>query len=92
VLNEVANYLKKYPTAAVKIRCYSDNTGRAETQKALTEKRAQIIKSYLVDFQNISPDRIIAKGFGGDRPVADNNTVSGRALNRRIEMALAIGK
>ena len=91
-LDEVASYLKKYPARAVTIRCYSDNIGKAQTQRVLTEKRAQKVKDYLVDFHNISADRIVAEGLGSSQPVADNSTASGRALNRRIEIGIAISQ
>jgi outer membrane protein OmpA-like peptidoglycan-associated protein len=89
-LDDVAGYLKQYPDGAVTIRCYSGNAGKAEAQKLITEKRARKMKDYLVDFHNISADRIIAKGLGAAQPVADNSTVSGRAQNRRIEISVAI--
>ncbi len=91
-LDEVASYLEKYQTGAVTIRCYSDNVGKAGAQRVLTEKRAQKVKDYLVDFHNISADRIVAKGLGPSQPVAENNTASGRALNRRIEIGIAISQ
>jgi len=91
-LNEVANYLKKYPTEAVRIRCYSDNAGKVEMQKALTDMRARKVKDYLVYLQNVSADRIVTKGLGSVEPIADNGTVSGRALNRRIEIGIAISQ
>ena len=91
-LDEVASYLEKYQAGAVTIRCYSDNVGKAETQRVLTEKRARKVKDYLVDFHNISTDRIVAKGLGPSQPVAANSTASGRALNRRIEISIAISQ
>ncbi|HET6462034.1 MAG TPA: OmpA family protein [Syntrophales bacterium] len=91
-LDEVASYLKKYPEGAVMIRCYSDNAGKAEAQRLLTEKRAVKVKGYLVDFHNIAPDRIVAKGLGPTQPIADNSTASGRALNRRVEIGVAFGE
>ena len=91
-LDEVASYLKKYPAGAVIVRCHADNAGKAETNRVITEKRAQTVKNYLVGFHNISADRIVAKGLGSSQPVADNNTSSGRALNRRIEIGIAIGQ
>jgi outer membrane protein OmpA-like peptidoglycan-associated protein len=91
-LDEVASYMEKYQAGTVTIRCYSDNVGKAQTQRVLTEKRAQKVKDYLVDFHNISADRIVAKGLGPSEPVAENSTASGRALNRRIEIGIAISQ
>lgn len=91
-LNEVAIYLKRYPAGTITVHCYADNTGKAKTNLDLTEKRAQKVKDYLVDFRNISADRIIAEGLGSSQPIADNNTASGRVLNRRIEIDVPIGQ
>jgi len=90
-LDAVAGFLKKYPDGNVAVRCYDDNTGKAETKRTLTEKRAQAVKGYLVDFQNISAERISAEGKGSADPIANNNTASGRATNRRVEISVAIG-
>jgi hypothetical protein len=54
---------------------------------ALSKARAESVKSYLVG-KGISPDRIEAKGYGPDQPLASNDTIQGRAKNRRIEFRL----
>jgi outer membrane protein OmpA-like peptidoglycan-associated protein len=90
-LDEVAGFLKKYPDGNVAVRCYDDNTGKAGTKRALTETRARAVKDYLVDFQNIPAERISAEGKGSADPTADNNTASGRAANKRVEISVAIG-
>ncbi|MRR16772.1 MAG: hypothetical protein EG826_09995 [Deltaproteobacteria bacterium] len=91
LLDQVAGYLEKYPAGAVMISCYTDNAGKADKNRLITEKRAQKVKGYLVDFHNIAADRIAIQGLGSTQPVADNNTAAGRALNRRVEIAVAVG-
>ena len=87
-LDQVANYLKKYADGTAAVRCYTDNTGRAETNRMVTEKRAQKVKAYLVDFDGMAEERITARGLGSTQPVADNSKAAGRSLNRRIEVAI----
>jgi len=90
LLDQVAGYLEKYPAGAVTISCYTDNVGKADKNRLLTEKRAQKVKDYLVDFHNIAADRIAVKGMGSTQPVADNNTAAGRSLNRRVEIGVTV--
>lgn len=90
LLDQVAGYLEKYPAGAVTISCYTDNVGKADKNRLLTEKRAEKVKDYLVDFHNIAADRIVVKGLGSTQPVADNNTAAGRALNRRVEIGVTM--
>ncbi len=90
LLDQVAGYLEKYPAGAVTISCYTDNVGKADKNRLLTEKRAQKVKNYLVDFHNIAADRIAVKGMGSTQPVADNNTAAGRSLNRRVEIGVTV--
>ena len=63
---------------------YSDNRGNPKANEALSLKRAQSVRGYLVA-QGVSPDALIAQGYGDARPVDSNDTESGRFHNRRIE-------
>ena len=54
----------------------------------ISEKRAQSAKKYIEDKFNISGDRMIVKGYGSTKPVADNSTTEGRAKNRRVEFRI----
>jgi OOP family OmpA-OmpF porin len=49
----------------------------------LSQRRAESVKSYLVEKYGIEPSRLQAKGYGPTRPVADNQTAAGRLRNRR---------
>ena len=91
LLNKVGAYLKKYPTDRIAIRSYTDGSGKAATNKALSEKRAQKVKEYLAAYQNIPAAGITTEGLGPDQPVASNATDAGRALNRRVEISIPIG-
>jgi outer membrane protein OmpA-like peptidoglycan-associated protein len=67
----------------IEIRGHTDNTGSSELNHTLSHKRAEAVLEELVK-NGVSRDRMTAKGFGEDMPIADNNTAEGRALNRRV--------
>jgi OOP family OmpA-OmpF porin len=85
LLDEVATILEKNPQIKVEIQGYADNTGTAEYNQWLSERRAKRVMDYLVS-KGIARDRLQAKGFGSTRPVASNATEEGRAQNRRVEL------
>lgn len=58
----------------------------------LSQRRADTIRSYLINTFGIDPKRIVAKGYGAKKPIADNDTAEGRQKNRRIETNFSCGK
>ena len=84
-LGNIAAILKAYPNAHVKIGGYTDNTGDAAANLALSDARAKNVMDSLVA-AGIDPSRLESKGYGDQYPVGDNNTEEGRALNRRISL------
>ncbi len=86
-LNEVAKILKDNPDVHLQIEGYTDNTGKAETNLILSDKRALAVKNYLVG-KGVNESRVTYKGYGPENPVADNKTAAGRAKNRRVELKL----
>jgi outer membrane protein OmpA-like peptidoglycan-associated protein len=89
-LRQVAASLNKYPDADLKIIGYTDNTGKAEFNRILSERRAGSVRDYLVA-QGVEANRLTSKGAGALEPAADNNTAEGRAKNRRVEIFLLAG-
>jgi OOP family OmpA-OmpF porin len=85
LLDEVVTILKKNPQIKVEIQGYADNTGTAQYNQWLSERRAKRVMDYLVS-KGINPERLQAKGYGSTRPVASNATEEGRAQNRRVEL------
>ena len=85
LLDEVVTILEKNPQIKVEIQGYADNTGTAEYNQWLSERRAKRVKDYLVA-KGIGLERLQAKGYGSTRPVASNATEEGRAQNRRVEL------
>lgn len=86
-LNAAVKVLKEYPDLRIEISGHTDNVGKAEDNRALSLGRATSVKEYMVS-KGIVADRIEVKGFGPDRPVADNAKKAGRAQNRRVEFKL----
>lgn len=84
-LTYVLDALNKYPTLKIDIEGHTDNTGSAKMNKALSQKRANKIQSYLMS-KGVAKDRLTATGFGLEKPVSNNKTVKGRQENRRVEL------
>jgi outer membrane protein OmpA-like peptidoglycan-associated protein len=76
--------LNSYEDIVVEIRGYTDNTGSRSFNMKLSKRRAESVKNWLVN-KGIDKDRMVAKGFGPDNPIATNKTAEGRKKNRRIE-------
>jgi OOP family OmpA-OmpF porin len=85
LLDEVVSILEKNPQIKVEIQGYADNTGTAQYNQWLSERRAKRVMDYLVS-KGIDPERLQAKGYGSTQPVASNATEEGRAQNRRVEL------
>lgn len=83
-LARAAAALAKAPDAKVEIAGFTDNKGKAAANKALSLKRAQAVKAYLVKL-GADAKQLTTVGYGPEQPVADNATDAGRAQNRRIE-------
>lgn len=66
---------------------HTDNVGGAQSNLKLSEDRANSVKSYLLS-KGLAAERIESKGFGPDKPIADNTTAAGKAKNRRVQIVL----
>ena len=85
VLDTVAEALNSYPETSVEVVGHTDSTGSDALNLAISAKRAESTRDYLVGRQ-VATDRITTQGWGSDQPVADNKTYQGRAANRRVEI------
>lgn len=90
-LDELSGLLLAHPEWQLTIEGHTDNQGRPENNRLLSEKRAIAVKTYLVG-KGLAESRLTAIGLGQERPIADNRTAKGRATNRRVELKLTIGK
>jgi outer membrane protein OmpA-like peptidoglycan-associated protein len=88
-VQKLADFLKEYPKHKVLIEGYTDSTGSAEYNQKLSERRANSVQAALVNEMGISTDRITARGYGKEFPVADNNSASNRQMNRRVEIVIS---
>ena len=86
-LDKVAARLKADKDVTVTANGYADSTGPASYNVYLSQKRAAAVKAYLVE-KGVAADRIAIKGYGATNPVATNETVAGRAKNRRVEVVV----
>lgn len=86
-LNEVIKLLRENPIFKLDIEGNTDNEGTETSNQLLSEQRAKAVYDYL-NRKGIPRFRLHAFGYGQTRPVADNRTIKGRALNRRVEMKL----
>ncbi|HEY8087093.1 MAG TPA: OmpA family protein [Polyangiaceae bacterium] len=87
-LGEVADALSQQDTESkIVVEGYTDSQGGAAYNQALSERRAQSVRDYLVS-RGISADRVSSQGFGLGRPIGDNATPEGRANNRRVEIVV----
>lgn len=86
-LNVLLSFLVAYPAIEIRIDGHTDNVGKEEDNKRLSEKRANAIEIYLIS-QGIRTERLTSKGFGETSPLISNETIEGRQKNRRVEFVI----
>lgn len=86
-LYAVARNLNQYPDSTVRVVGHTDNTGSADYNQSLSQRRALSVENVL-EQGGVSPGRIQAIGAGEDQPVASNLTEDGKARNRRVEIVI----
>ena len=87
-LRAVIAYLQANPAAHVSLTGYTDNSGSADVNKQLTQKRVDNVKSALTG-AGVDASRIATANFGEAYPITDNSNPQARELNRRVEITLA---
>ena len=92
VLDGVGDFLKETSANKVTVRGHTDDRGSSATNKALSAKRADAVREYLVGAKGIPDDRISAEGVGEADPVATNANDAGRALNRRVDISVPLAE
>ncbi len=86
-ISRVSRVLNQYPDTSIQIAGHTDSTGSEQSNKTLSENRADNVKNALVG-QGVHPNRISIIGFGESAPIADNSTEAGRQLNRRVVITI----
>ena len=87
VLDELVEYLKRKDDEKIEVGGHTDDVGKAEANMTLSNNRANTVRAYLL-MKGIAPERVTAKGYGMDVPIAENDTEEGRAINRRTEVKI----
>jgi OOP family OmpA-OmpF porin len=87
-IDALGSFLQQNPNAYVLLEGYTDTSGAEEYNIGLSLRRAESVSNYLMDNYMISGDRIVVNYYGPANPAADNATSEGRAMNRRVEIAV----
>jgi len=88
VLDKVVETLKSYPDIRlVRIEGHTDSQGSAEYNVDLSQRRVESVRDRLIE-RGIDGRRLVARGYGEERPIDTNRTKEGRANNRRVEVVI----
>ena len=88
LLNKMSDAISQFPNAKLVVSGHTDSTGSAELNLTLSQERAETVANFLTQVGNIDASRITSNGFGKEKPVASNESVDGRAQNRRVEILI----
>jgi outer membrane protein OmpA-like peptidoglycan-associated protein len=89
LLEQVAGVFREHPEITkVEIQGHTDNRGGAAFNQKLSERRAKSVVKWMVTRGEIAPERLEAKGYGMDQPLAENSTPEGRQMNRRVQFKI----
>lgn len=84
-IKNLADFLTQYPQTTTVVEGHTDAVGSDAYNQGLSERRANAVRDVLVNEYGVGGDRVNAVGYGEARPVADNASAEGRAVNRRVE-------
>lgn len=85
IVDQIAEMLKTDPSIKISIEGHTDNAGTAAANQTLSQNRAKAVMDAIIA-KGIDKGRLSSKGWGQNKPVADNSTEEGRARNRRVEI------
>ena len=86
-LDSIFLVMNAYPNMSLAIGGHTDNTGTLKINQKLSEQRAVVVKDYLTK-KGIIVKRLTTAGYADTRPIADNKTIKGRAMNRRTDLVV----
>ncbi len=86
-LQTISANLQRYPESTVLVTGHTDSTGAVGYNQRLSERRADSVASVLIS-SGVATRRIVARGAGQSQPIASNDTATGRAQNRRVEITI----
>ncbi|WP_224240614.1 OmpA family protein [Hyalangium gracile] len=88
LLDQLAKILVEHPEMErIRIEGHTDNAGKPAANLTLSQRRAEAVRDYLIK-KGVAPERLEARGFGQERPIAPNTTSKGRATNRRVDFII----
>jgi OmpA-OmpF porin, OOP family len=87
VLDELVAFLQRKDDERIEIGGHTDNVGKPAANMVLSMNRAKSVMEYLIS-KGIATERLVAKGYGMTKPIEDNSSAEGRALNRRTEVTI----
>jgi len=87
-LDKIADILRRYQERDILVGGHTALAGTAEGRKKLSAERAAVVANYLIARKARSPDRVVVRGFGAEKPLADNRSEEGRRKNRRVEITI----
>jgi len=88
LLTKVQQAIALFGEPQAVIEGHTDSTGSAAANLALSQKRAEAVRAYLVANDTLPKEKVEATGYGSERPLASDQTAAGRAINRRIDIVL----
>ena len=84
-IKNLADFMNQYPQTSTTVEGHTDSVGTDAYNQKLSERRASAVRDVLVNQYGVDSQRVNSAGYGESRPVADNATEEGRAINRRVE-------
>ena len=87
-LDKIVEILLRYQERDILVSGHTALAGTEEGRKKLSADRASVIADYIISKNARTPDRVIVRGYGAQKPVASNNTEEGKRKNRRVEITL----
>lgn len=91
VLAKVSEAIKLFPSANMVVEGHTDSEGSDSANLLLSQDRADAVRQYLISNLGVSAEKVSSVGYGEAKPIASNETESGRARNRRIDVVMDIG-
>jgi outer membrane protein OmpA-like peptidoglycan-associated protein len=86
-LDEIVQMMESNPGMAIRLEGHTDNRGDARLLKELSVERVKTVRDYLLS-KGVDAERVEFEGFGGEKPLTDNDSASGREINRRVEFVI----
>ncbi|MEK7474023.1 MAG: OmpA family protein [Candidatus Coatesbacteria bacterium] len=87
-MKAITDIMAEFPGTHVQVNGHTDSKGKKSANQKLSQDRAAAVVAYLVSKKGVEARRLSAKGFGDEKPIADNKTADGRTKNRRVDFTV----